>query len=129
MGDKKENGHSKSLDDCLNQHCSIQFPTDVGSRNNNWVQNDCVQHPRVQIFTDASKRGKDTGYAFLASQGDVVIGEGGGALGDVSVYQAEVVGRAAMADLESPQTQRDEGEAVDGLTICSTIHLLPEAHQ
>ena len=32
---------------------------------------------------DASKKGNDT---FLASRGDVVIGEGGGALGDVSVF-------------------------------------------
>ncbi len=63
VGDKRENGHRRSLDDCLNQHCPIQFPTDVGSRYNNWVQNDCVQHPRVQLFTDASKRGNDTGYA------------------------------------------------------------------
>ncbi len=35
--------------------------------------------------------GNDTGYAFLASRGDVVIGEGGGALGDVSVCHAEMV--------------------------------------
>ncbi len=62
VGDRKETGHSP-----------IQYPTDVGSRSNNWVQNDCVQHPRVQIFTDASKRGNDTGYAFLASRGYVVI--------------------------------------------------------
>ncbi len=34
-----------------------------------------------------------------------------------------------MADLESPQTERNEGEAVDRLTICSAVHLLPEAHQ
>ncbi len=67
MGDRKENGHRKSPDICLNQHCPIQFPTDVGSRNNKWVQNDCIQHRRVQIFKDASKRGNDTGYAFLAS--------------------------------------------------------------
>ncbi len=91
VGDRKENGHKKSLDDSLNQHCPIQLPTDVGSRNNNWVQNDRIPHPRVQFFTDASKRGNDTGYAFLASRGDVVIGEGGGALGDVSVFQTEVV--------------------------------------
>ncbi len=91
VGDKKEKGHRRSLDDRLNQHCPIQFPTDVGSSNNNWVQNDCILHPRVQIFTDASKRGNNTGFAFLASRGDVVIGEGGGALGDVSVFQAEVV--------------------------------------
>ena len=91
MGDKREIGHRRSLDDRLNQHCSIQFPTDVGSKNNYWVQNDCVQHPRVLIFTDASKRGNDTGYVFLASRGDVVIGEGGGALGDVSVCHAEMV--------------------------------------
>ncbi len=69
LGDKRENGHRRLLDDCLNQHCSIQFPTDVGSRAINWVRNNCVQHPRVQIFTDASKRGIDTGYAFLASRG------------------------------------------------------------
>ena len=61
VGDKKENGHKRSLDDCLNQHCPTQFPTDVGSRKNNWVQNDCVQQPRVQIFTDASKKSKNTG--------------------------------------------------------------------
>ena len=91
VGDKRENGLRRSLDDRLDQHCPIQFPTDVGSQNNNWVQNDCVQHPRVQIFTDASKKGKNTGYAFLASRGDVAIKEGGGALGDVSVFQAEVV--------------------------------------
>ena len=91
MGDKRENGHRKSLDDCLNHYCPTQLPTDVGSRKNNWVQNDCVQHPRVQIFLNASKRGNNTGYAFLASRGDVVIEKGGGALGDVSVYQAEVV--------------------------------------
>ncbi len=60
VGDKKENGHKRSLDDCLNQHCPTQFPTDVGSRKNNWVQNDCVQQPRVQIFTDASKKSKNT---------------------------------------------------------------------
>ncbi len=91
MGDKRENRHRRSLDDRLNQHCPIQFPTDVGSRNNNWVQNDCVQHPRVQIFTDASKKSNDTGYAFLASRGDVVIEEGGCALGGVSIFQAEVI--------------------------------------
>ncbi len=90
-GGKKENGHRRSLDDCLNQHCPTQFPTDVGSRNNNWVQNGCVQHPQVQIFKDASKRGSDTGFAFLASRGDVVIEEGDGAPSDVSVFQAEVV--------------------------------------
>ena len=89
--DKRENGHRRSLDDCLNQHCPTQFPTDVGGRNNNWVQHDRIQHPRVQIFTDASKKGKNTGCAFLASRGDVAIMEGGGALGDVSVFQAEVV--------------------------------------
>ncbi len=94
------------------------------------MQNDCIQHPRVQIFTDASKRGNDTGHAFLASRGQVVIGEGGGALGDVSVFQAEVVAiQSVMADLESPQTERDEGEIVDKLTICSAVRLLPEAHQ
>ncbi len=43
VGDKRENGHRRSLDDRLNQHCPIQLPMDVGSRNNNWVQNDCVQ--------------------------------------------------------------------------------------
>ncbi len=91
MGDKRENRHRRSLDDRLNQHCPIQFPTDVGSRNNNWVQNDCVQHPWVQIFTDASKKSNDTGYAFLASRGDVVIEEGGCALGGVSIFQAEVI--------------------------------------
>ncbi len=69
----------------------------MSSRDNNWVQNDCIQHPRVQIFMDASKRGNKTGYAFLASLGDVVISEGGGALGDVSVFQVEVV--AIQADL------------------------------
>ncbi len=48
-------------------------------------------YPRVQIFTDASKKGNDTCCAFLASRGgDVVIGEGGGPPGDVSVFQAEV---------------------------------------
>ncbi len=57
---------------------------------NNSVQNECIQHPRVQIYTNASKRGADTGYAFMASQGDFVIGEGGGALGDTSFFQAEV---------------------------------------
>ena len=35
-----------------------------------------------------SKKGTNTGYAFLASRGDV---EGGGALGNTSVFQAEVV--------------------------------------
>ena len=63
----------------------------MASRKNNWVQKDCIQHPRVQIFTDVSKRGNDTGFAFLASRRDVVVGEGGGALSDVSVFQAEVV--------------------------------------
>ncbi len=86
MGNRKENGHRKSLDNCLNQHCPIQFPTDMGSRKNNWVQNDCIQHPRVQIFTDVSKRGNDTGFAFWASRRDVVVKEGGGALSDVSVF-------------------------------------------
>ena len=64
MGDKRENGHRRLLDFCLNQNCPIQFPTDVGTRAHNWVQNDCVQQPPVQIFMDASKKGNDTGYAF-----------------------------------------------------------------
>ncbi len=102
MGDERENGHRRSLDDQLNQHCPTQLPIDVGSRTNNWVQNDCVQHPRVQIFTDASNKGNDTGYVFLASQGDVIIAEGGIALGDVSVFQAEVVAlQAALLRLIS----------------------------
>ncbi len=91
MGNKRENGHRRSLDDCLNQHCPIQFLTDVGSRKNNWVQNVCIQHPRVQIFTDASKRDNNTSYAFLASRGEFVIGEGDGAFGNTSVFQAEIV--------------------------------------
>ncbi len=91
MGDKRENGHRRSLDDRLNQHCPTLLPTDVGSRTHNSVQNDCVQQTRVQIFTDGSKKGNDTGYAFMASRGDVVIIEGGGALGDVSIFQVEVV--------------------------------------
>ena len=44
--------------------------------------------PRA-IYTDASKKDTDTGYAFMASRED--LGEGGGALGDTSVFQAEVV--------------------------------------
>ncbi len=91
MRNKRENGHRRSLDDCLNQHCPIQFLTDVGSRKNNWVQNVCIQHPRVQIFTDASKRDNNTSYAFLASRGEFVIGEGDGAFGNTSVFQAEIV--------------------------------------
>ena len=61
----------RSVDDRLNQHFPIQFPTDVGRKNNNWVQNDCIQHPQVQVFMDASKRGNDTGFVFLASREDV----------------------------------------------------------
>ncbi len=38
-------------------------------------------------------------------------------------------GRAVMANLKSPQTKRDEGEAVVGLAIRTTVHLLPQAHQ
>ncbi len=34
-----------------------------------------------------------------------------------------------MADLESPQTERDKGKAVDRFTICSAVYLLLEAHQ
>ncbi len=40
---------------------------------------------------DAWKKGTDTRYAFLASRGDVVISEGGGALGNTSVFQAKVL--------------------------------------
>ena len=58
---------------------------------NIWMQNDRIQHPWVQIFTDASKKRDVTGYAFLASRRDFVIGEDGGALGNTSVFQAEVV--------------------------------------
>ncbi len=54
--------------------------------------------PRA-IYTDASKKDTDTGYAFMASGED--LGEGGG----------------------------DEGETVDGLAIRPTVHLLSEAHQ
>ncbi len=39
--------------------CPTQLPTDLGSGINNWVRNECIQHPRVQIYTDASKRGAD----------------------------------------------------------------------
>ncbi len=55
VGDKKVKGHRKLLDDLLNQHCPAQLPTDLGSRMNNWVQNEWVQQPRVQIYTDALK--------------------------------------------------------------------------
>ncbi len=96
LWDSCDGGHRRSLDDWMNQHCPIQLPTDVGSRTNNWVQNDCVQHPRVQIFTDALKKSNGTGYAFMAIWADVVIGEGGGALGNVSVFQAEVVAIQAV---------------------------------
>ena len=73
-------GHRRSLHDLLKQNCPAQFPTDQGSRTNNWVQNEYIQHPCVQIHTDASKKA------------DVVIVESnGGALGDTSVFQAEVV--------------------------------------
>ena len=58
-----EKGHKRSLDDLLNQNCPTQFLTDVGSSANKWVQNNCVQNPWVQLFTDASKRGNDTSYA------------------------------------------------------------------
>ncbi len=43
------------------------------------------------LLYPALKKGNDTGYAFLASRGDVVICEGGGAFGNTSVFQAEVV--------------------------------------
>ncbi len=69
VGNKRENGHKRSLGDHLNQHCPIQFLTDVCSKVNNWVQNDCIQYSWVQIFTNASKKGTNTSYAFLASRG------------------------------------------------------------
>ncbi len=71
-------------------------------------------------------------YTFMASWGDVVIGEGGGALGDTSVFQADVVAKqAALLWLisHSHKTKRDEGETVNGLTILPAVHLLPKTHQ
>ncbi len=81
---------------------------------------------------DAWKKGTDTRYAFLSSQGDVVISEGGGALGKylcLSSRSVSHIGRAAMDDLQSPQIKRYESEAVVGLTIRTAGHLLPQAHQ
>ena len=89
VGDKKVKGHRRSIGDLLNQHCPAQFPTDLGSMKNNWVQNECIQHPRMQIYTDASKTGTDT--SFYGESGDVIIGEGGSSLRDTSVFKAEVV--------------------------------------
>ncbi len=67
----------------------MQFLTDVGSSAKKWVQNDSI--PQVQIFMDASKKGTNTGYAFLASRGGCGDWFWGGALGDTSAFQAEVV--------------------------------------
>ncbi len=39
---------------------SSQLTWALGSRTNNLVQNKCIQHHRVQIYTDAAKRGTDT---------------------------------------------------------------------
>ncbi len=69
VGDKKKKGKWRLLDDHLNQHCPTQFPTDGRSRAKKWVQNDCTERTREQIFIDASKKGDDTSYGFLASQG------------------------------------------------------------
>ncbi len=62
------------------------------------MQNECIQHSRVQTFTDALKKGTDTGYAFLARREDVVTGVGGGGvtLCDTFVFQAEVVAIQAV---------------------------------
>ncbi len=51
--ERKEKGHKRSLDDLLNQHCPTQVLADLGCCTNNWVQNECIQHPQVQCYTDA----------------------------------------------------------------------------
>ena len=43
------------------------------------------------FLTDAMKKGTDTGDAFMESLGKLVIGKGGGAVGDTYVFQAEMV--------------------------------------
>ncbi len=53
------------------------FPRDEGSGQNNWLQNDEIPKPRVNIFTDASNKGEHIGYAFVAGRGNVAVGEGG----------------------------------------------------
>ncbi len=129
---RREKGHRRLLDDRLNQHCPTQFATDVGSRANNYVQNDCMQHPWVQIFMAASKKGDDTGYAFLTSRVVWRDRKGWWCPGChfcLSGRSGCHTGRTVRADLKSPQTQRDESEAVVGLTI-RTMHydVLSQAH-
>ncbi len=49
----------------------------------------------MQKITDVPKKGDDASYAYLACRGDVVISDGGAALRDTSVFQAEVVAMQA----------------------------------
>ncbi len=91
LSEDQVKGYRRALNYLLNKHCWVQLPTNLGSEANNWVQNECGQHPWMQIYTDALKNGTDTGYAFMTRWLDVVDchHEGGDALEDTSVFQVE----------------------------------------
>ncbi len=129
VGGKKVKGHRRLLDNLLNQHCPMQFPIDLAV---GWITG-CKMIassiPACNLHRCLKKRhwhrlrlhGKSGGpwRGWWCPWRHFRLSGGGGSY----------TGRAVMANLESQQIKRDEGETVDGLAIRPTVHLLSEAHQ
>ena len=84
-------GHLKSNWDELDSIEEVDFPSDTISPKLNWLENKKVDLPEVIIYTDGSRIDNIAGCAFAASKGDAIIAEEIIPLGDVTVFNAELI--------------------------------------
>ena len=83
-------GHRATWDKELNVVPETHWPCDDTTPFRNWNRNGSVNEGLV-IYTDGSKMNNRTGSGWAVTTGDAVVAEGNDRLGDVSVFNAELI--------------------------------------